>query len=184
VAFSGEAILAGGRVKLAVEDSERGDGVRLVGRAAIDPFLVTRVAVHVTRFVAAGLARAGIKVAVEGAQREREECVTGLAAIGPCTLTPTLSRKERGFRAVVVNAELQLAEAGLRERDAGVGLERQMKAAMRAKVVLAEDVAGNVVSCFVSVDPGCDGEFTIAQVKDFVVRDFEPRRSAVEAGDS
>jgi hypothetical protein len=75
--------------------------------------LTACIAVDAAGFVAARFARAGEELPIEGAQGKSKERVAWSAAIGPSTLTPALSReaaaRKRGFCAVVVDAELELA---------------------------------------------------------------------------
>ena len=165
---TGQAVAARARVELAAVGRERGDGVAAVGAAAVDPARAAVVAVDVSRLARAGLAGAHEQLAVVDRHRHDVDGVAGPSAVGPDRL------------GAGVDAELDVAVVGLTVRHPGPALDAPVQAAAGGGVVLAHQVAEDVVERFLGVHPDGEREVALAEAERGARRDFDVGRFAVE----
>ena len=131
------------------------------GLTAVDPPRAAVVPVDVSRLARAGLAGAHEQLAVVDRHRHHVHRVAGPPAVGPDRL------------GAGVDAELDVAVVGLTVRHPGPALDAPVQPAPGGGVVLAHQVAQDVVKRFLGVHPDGEREVALAEAERGTRRDFD-----------
>ena len=129
-----QPILARRHIQRSLIHGHRRDAVRSIGAAQVRPTILAFEAKHASCFVVAGVASGCIQPPIVNAHGEYENRRAEPSVIGELFFDPPL-----------VDAEVQLASIGLAGRDASVSVQPQMKPGPRRRIVLADQIARDIV---------------------------------------